>query len=456
MKSAIECPVIARYPFKKGNLDFHFENSIQLSKGLNLADPIVFQWQTSHKDRYSELKLSTSVLSWSVPSDATNLQNKFLQAVLPSLSIDFRITKFQKWLATVPEEFLLLPAPLNAMEGGLRIEIPASDSLLKTALLSLQMQGAEQELVLESKILADFREDDFQKSVLSPKLSLEFNLRKLALKLPRWNLRNAGPKLTLDSRFVDNLSKPAVARKEADKESRKLISQIRTRSPEPITLETNLLDEPLSLNLDLDWDGSDLSRLGVSLLPFKTEFLRRGIELEKFNFLMLRNEGELFSRRYIEGVVHFPLPNYRITARLEGHVENPVVTFSSDPPLPEDDIYSVLVFGQPMDALVGSQQDSVLAARQAMTAGLFSLTSLYFLGSTPVESIYFDPSSGEATASVRLWGASSVQVGGDAEEINKVQLRRSLGKGWYVKGGVSDLDENDENYGASVEKVISY
>jgi hypothetical protein len=436
----LRCPLQLRYPFARGMLEFDINNVLKLRAPADNLEQGHVDYLTEHAAKYTRLRLATGG-NYDLSHLRENKIKGLFDQLIPPLNAELEIQNIRDWLSTVPAEYTVLPAPLNSMNGDLRVVIAPSEGLRKVSNLSVKLKDKTQRLDFELITGADFRGKDF-----NPAIDVDFKLRNLALRLPQWNLRDPKPALFADSRFQ---------RAERDaprpvKESAPL--KIKTEVLNPVQITTNLIKPPLRILFDLDWQDGALAGLDVKLLPLKAEFLRRKFEVRSLHF---RTDGG-HSSSLINSEVRFFLPDYVVTANVEGTTEQPVLSLSSNPPLAENDIYSVLVFGKPMSALQNEEQSSLAAARQMFATGLFSLTSLYFLGSTPIESIYFDPETGEATARVRLDSKSSVSVGADARDVNRVEVRRSLGAGWYIQGGVKGLDQTQESYGGSVEKVISY
>ncbi len=436
----LDCPIKVQYPFTYGHVDFNLKNTIKISGDARNLHRGTFSHLTEHQDKFTKLHIHAET-AYDFSEGGTDLTKYFLNKMIPSLALNLELYKIRDWLSTIPEKYTMLPAPLNSMNGTIKLTVDKSDDLKKSAKLSLNIKDKTQRINFDLLAKANFDVPGH-----TPALDIDFTLKNLALRLPRWNFSDPKPRLFADSRFISG--KPVAS----PVKNKRAPLKLKTDALNPIRISSNLIKEQLRILFDVDWKDGVITRLDVKLLPLKAEFLRRKFEIESVHFRT--NAGK--SSNLIDATVRFFLPDYTINANVEGTTEQPVITLTSNPPLAENDIYSVLVFGKPMSALQAEQQNSLAAARQSFATGLFSLTSLYFLGSTPIESIYFDPNTGEATARVRLDSKSSISVGADTSDVNRVELRRSLGKGWYIQGGVSDLDQNNENYGGSVEKVISY
>src|SRR5690606_11102980 len=111
----------------------------------------------------------------------------------------------------------------------------------------------------------------------------------------------------------------------------------------------------------------------------------------------------------------------------------PRLKLYSDPPLPERDIYALLIFGRSPDALDMDQRQSVEEARAAAADGAIGLLSMFYLARTPIESVGYNPQSGQFTAKVDLGRGVSLNVGAGGETEERVGLRKRLGRHWTIE-----------------------
>src|SRR5690606_24136944 len=111
-------------------------------------------------------------------------------------------------------------------------------------------------------------------------------------------------------------------------------------------LSTNLLDEDLRLNFSLNIEKGNLKKSFIRMLPLKTTVFRRPIHVE---YAKVNLNPPL--EPVVEAQIKFPLPVYEVTFDVEGPISNPRYAFSSVPPLPQSDIFAVLLFGRPISDL---------------------------------------------------------------------------------------------------------
>lgn len=356
-----------------------------------------------------------------------------------------------------PRPFNVLPAPLNSMDGTIKVLITTSDtgkkeSVMIKAKTLIDLQGAEQVLLMELGT-------GLRLNLVTSKpetVLVDVDFKKVNLKLPRISKKSLPPQFTPDSRIKTGLS-PQAKKDQGKKPDMDLNLRLEAKEENSLQMASNLLDEPLRVNFDLNIEKGSLKNGFVKSLPLKTTVFKRPIKIPSmqinFNYPI---------EPVLIGQVVFLLPEYKITMDLEGPLSKPRYAFSSVPALSRNDIYSVLLFGRPMADLDPDDKRAAGQTNQVLAQGIMSLSVLYFLAGSPVEYIGYDPDSKSATAQFRLGSKSSLRVGGDSEGLNSTGIRRSIGKGWYIdtsatgsqKTGTSSSTARD--YGVLLEKILAY
>jgi autotransporter translocation and assembly factor TamB len=139
----------------------------------------------------------------------------------------------------------------------------------------------------------------------------------------------------------------------------------------------------------------------------------------------------------IAGNVSVKYADYQVLIQLVGTIDKPQILLKSDPPLPENQIIAVLIFGRPLDELDSDQTASVGSTQAAITDGAISLASLYLLASTPIQSVNYDPSSGAVSAKVRLGDGMSLNLGRSTQE-STIGIRKRIGRYWTLETDFSN------------------
>lgn len=356
----------------------------------------------------------------------------------------------------VPRPFNLLPAPLNSMNGTIKVLITTQDTKRNEAatikaITSIDLKSSEQ------VFLMDLGTDVLLNLVtLKPESILaNVDFKRVNLKLPRISKKSLPPQFTPDSRIKTN--KDLERKKEEKKSDMDMSFRLEATEEKSLHMSTNLLDQPLRLNFDLNVENGDLKTGYVKSLPLKTKVFKRPISIPS-----MRINFNYPVDPVILGQVIFLLPEYKITMDLEGPLKAPHYAFSSKPPLPLNDIYSVLLFGRPLQDLNPDDKQAANQTNQVLAQGIMSLSVLYFLSGSPVEYIGYDPESKAAEAQFRLGSKSSLKLGRDSEGMNTTGIRQSIGKGWYVDTSATNTQKNatKENsardYGVLLERIIAY
>lgn len=371
---------------------------------------------------------------------------RFLKELALNAKAQVRIENFKEnFERHVQEPYNTLPAPLNSLDGKAILELGFNEGLKSeevegAARLLVDMEGASQELEFEidGKGVIDL------KALRPGAIFIGGKLYKVVLQVPRLPKTSLPPQFFPDGRIHRQESEfnQSLAHKEETKSKMDLDMRIQALKEKSLSFDTNLLTSPLKLNMDLQIEASELVGGFVKVLPFKTEFFNRDVELEKFYISFDEPKAPK-----MEGQVLFDLPEYKVTLNLEGPLSSPRHTLSSDPPLPEEDIYAVLLFGRPMIDLEGGDKDAAQRTNQVLSQGILSIGVLYYLSDTPVQAIIYDPDSEKVQAQFGISEKASLTVGADS-----VGVRQSIGNGWYV-----DTSKNtDEGYGLMLERIIAY
>ncbi|MFP5385538.1 MAG: translocation/assembly module TamB domain-containing protein [Bacteriovoracia bacterium] len=378
---------------------------------------------------------------------------QFRKDILLKTSAVAVIKDLKKFIHTyVPEPYDELPAPLNTMNGAVEIRVTTdkagkNDVLIKAA-THLDLKGKTQTLDLTVDSTVPLNLLHFSRGILN--IGIDFS--KVVLQLPRLSRKQAPPQFFPDNRFK---TRPEPQSQTADKSTPSPISfNLEAENEQALHIRSNLIEEPLRLNFNLNVRGGEIKSGYVKILPLKTTVFKRPIEVKEFFVKFNAPQSPV-----VNAVILFPLPEYKITMKVEGPVSDPKYAFTSKPPLPQNDIYSVLLFGRPLEELSPDDKNSARQTNQILAQGILSLSVLYFLAGSPVDYIGYDPESRRATAQIGLGRRSSLRVGaGQGGGVTGV--RRSLGKGWYLDTSVQNTtgptDKRTRDYGVLLERIIAY
>lgn len=398
---------------------------------------------------------STPSLRWKWPLE---LQEN-LERILVSTNADLHLKSIKTHLSSeLKNQWDQLPSPLNNFNGPVHVQFKAKK--LSSELVNLNIQTninlshADQKLhiVTTPNFFFDLKNHSITRS------DIDLIFKEVKLQLPDIYLTEALPQIGPDSRIqtaaIEN-NKPSEKVPSPTKAPSLVHLDVKTPLHSPLKISTNLLEN--ALYIDLDMKVSNGSPHGdIQIRPFKTTILKRTIQHKKTSI-----EFEGGYTPTVHSTLHFPLPNYQIILKLEGPVNEPRPLLSSTPPLPEDDIISVLLFGEPLSALPDDEKAS--AANQTshiLSQGLLSLSVLYFLSDTPIRSIGIDPETQKISAQISLGQKNSLNLSTQEDGTQSVGVRRSIGKGWFIDTSMQkstlDAQSDQQNYGVLLERIISY
>lgn len=354
------------------------------------------------------------------------------------------------------ENFFQLPAPLNSMQGDLVFLLSFSpfnqEDFQAHFDFTIELEGHQQNLKISSLSTLPLFLSNESSSVFGI-LQTQMNIDRVNLRLPHWQAQPSTPQFVADARIVKDRASLKTSKKK-NPPAIDLDLHLKTQHNRPIKVTTNLLNSPIQLEVDLQVKGDQKSGM-IKVLPLNLEIFKRKISLQE---LVITLDDPALPQ--IKGLVQFHLPQYLISLQLEGTSEQMRHHFTSSPPLPQSDIYAVLLFGRPMTELSGDDRAAANQTQQILSDGLLSLSVLYFLSGGPIQSIGFNPDAQSVSAQIGLSKNSSLNVSTSASGQNRASVRRSLGSGWYIDTSVQNSthqsNTKQSDYGVLLEKIMAY
>jgi hypothetical protein len=395
-----------------------------------------------------ETKISTELLKKKI-----NVPEFLKQALLPAHGT-LKIEKLKSTLGSILKPpYNILPAPLNALEGSLKMDVKIEDAdgaenVLFKIKTSLDLAGAKQTIILDLK--TEIPMNLKTKNIRS--ITFGIDLKKVALLLPKLAKNKMPPQLKPDPRF--KLPEVRIANKRRLRKKIDFKVHLQALGDKALYIKTNLLDEVLRLKFDLEIEDGAITKGFIQALPLKTTIFRRPIIFQSVKIVF----NDLFAPE-LTALIEFHLPEYIITLNLEGPLSKPRQALRSTPPLSQDDIYAVLLFGQPLNGLATDDKTAAKSAGQILSQGILSLAVLYYFSGSPVQSLGYDPESKVLAAQIGLGTKNSLRVSSESGGLNTAGVRRSLGKGWYIDSSVQKTTSGNSgatDYGVLLERIIAY
>jgi hypothetical protein len=370
---------------------------------------------------------SAPMESWKVESD---------------VDVDFLIKEFSKLVKVMQDTPWPVPAPLNVLEGEVEFSLNGHMSNIAEfgrfpAKLETRLSSADQRIYIESEGEVRIGRKGGEEEA---DLELDVALTDVQLQLP--NLSLAGlPRLTPDGRII--LEEQAIDKKWESSLPFKYKAHVSTPKEKPVRILSNLTPEYVPINVDLDVENGKVDGF-VKIGKFPVRMFGRKALVERLNFT-LREPRE---NSEVEGRLSMEFPDMKVIVKIAGTIEQPLISFDSDPPVPQGDILSTLLYGEPLDQIDVDQASTVNSMNAAAADRAMALTSFFLLGSTPIQSIAYNPQTKVFSARVKLGKKTSLNVGA-GEDQKSAGLKRRLGKGWSISTGVEKDDDSSNTAGTA-------
>jgi hypothetical protein len=277
-------------------------------------------------------------------------------------------------------------------------------------------------------------------------------IESIRITLPDLKVLEPTPLVKNDPRLV-SAAKEQKELKQKEKEE----SGIQTESP--VDLVWKIKTAPSGIRIyheilkpyapiEANWEIGDQKNGSVELKPFEIEYLNRTAKVETLKFYQRPGDSKF---RY-DGRLVIVKTDYTVFVNIIQDGEKPKVVLTSDPPLEQGDIISVLLFNQTSSELDTDQTSSVASTQSAVTSRALGLFSILALSSTPVEAVNFNPATGIYSARVKLANGLTATVGTDWDKTQEVALRKRLGKNFVLSTILqSDPETNSETRKTLIE-----
>jgi hypothetical protein len=375
-----------------------------------------------------------------------------------TLNSDFAVDvdHFEKVVTYLQGTSLAIPAPFNSLQGHLSCSLRGSVSSKKgTAMLPLVCttnlhDGIQTiETALEGKVTTELG---------SGKTNIDFDvtLDHVTIAAPEIEVTAKLPKLRPDPRFIDGLDPDGFfqdgewidPQRTPPPPSRETALQITYRvrvktGRQPFRIATGLADGDVPLNFNLLLVGDQPIQGYVAAQPFTVTVVKKkiGVQLARINF-------QADGMKPIDAEFTLEKTNQKITVTVFGTVARPRYQITSDPPLSEADAVAGILYNT--TDLNAAQQTSVAETRAAMADGAIGLISMFFLASTPVESVGYNPHTGIFSANVRVREGVSLQVGSNFEGEKRIGIVKNLWGKWSFEAFALSGTTEEEGRGVAM------
>lgn len=355
-----------------------------------------------------------------------DFSNSSIKILAYNFQADLKIPEFSHWKEFWKKTNFAVPAPLHVLTGPITAQVKLENGNKELALanftLNTDLHSSNQALVLEDKaqikIQNPFGPD--RKIDIDSRLALS----DIQLEAPPLRLESP-PQFLPDSRFLTDAS----GRSQEPPAPSSTSWRLQIDSVKPVRISTNMLPVPVPLSVNVVLKSSSPMEGRFGVLPMPLNIFKKKAVVEKLNVTYSGGSkvGEL------DGLLTHRTPEVLIRVLLLGNTENLRVDFQSDPPLSEQQILAVFLYNKSLTELSEEEANSTQNLSQAMSDGALGLFSLFFLSSTPIQSVGYDPVSQNYSARVGIDEKTTLSVGSDFADVREFGVRRRLGGQWALR-----------------------
>ncbi|MGE0527601.1 MAG: translocation/assembly module TamB domain-containing protein [Bdellovibrionales bacterium] len=362
--------------------------------------------------------------------------------IFPTLDSTLHIQSYQGLRRYLDAKGLIIPAPLDVLNGEIHIEAQSQVTRTSTqsrtpvhVAVNLASPNQKVDLQITTTLVLDseLRNLDVFVDVLVNALELE---------LPPLDPIAGLPKVISDPRFLfqppPSKQAKVAAKGKAQGFKVRFYFAAQTASPGVVKLLSKYADPfiPLTLNLKRSLSG-DLDGF-VKIEPFEIHYLRRTVHVEQLRVVMpTRDDANI----PVDGRFRVNQTQYRIFVDVSGTLRAPSIKLSSDPYLPRSEIISVLLYDRTTDQLAGGDTDAVGNFEAALADRAIGLFGLWAFASTPIRSFSYNAVTKVYSATVNLGGGVTATVGTTWEEAAHLEVRKRVSKRWVL---TASWDPNQE------------
>jgi hypothetical protein len=371
---------------------------------------------------------------------AVDVEKKELQQLdLRQLELLLKIPAIENIAKILARSLWALPAPVGVLKGPLQLQVTSqtgnilANELQISAQLNTDLNSQRQ--VLKTQTMAQMTIDLKKPLVI---LQGDLSLQDVRLELPYIGLE-APPQFKPDPRFIKGKSV-----KVTQEPTRPSVFELKDftihTNDRPVLLFTRLLPNPIPVNIKYQIQSPMALSGEVSLGKMDFEVFRKKAVLEKFNVTKFKDS----SVQDLDGLITHRTSEVKIEILVVGTTEKPRIEFLSDPPLSRQQIISILLFNKSLQQLADDEKSTAGQLDQALLSEAFGLASLFLLSSTPIESVYFDPTTQSYVARVKIDDSTSVSLGSDFDASQQVTLRRRLGGPWSISTALQQSKNSED------------
>ncbi len=424
------------------NLDFIIETDLETSLLPSLDAPV----SGSLKIDLSPITQDLLNLHGRLAADFAGIPSQYPKdwKLLTDVDVALRFPYFRKVVAALEKTAFAVPAPFAVLDGEIELALRGKTDLIQgdgkiPFELRTDLKSAEESLKTEGKGNLSYLYMPNQDANLAQRrngrFEFDLELTDVAVSLPRFGFAGL-PLLFMDKRI----------RQPQDYLTRKKTTfdyAVHIHTSNPIRVSSNLARDRVPVTVDLNLSPKGVTGT-VGIAASTLRVFNQNAELRELK-IALKDPQEASE---VTGRIHTTYEYYKIDLYILGTLSKPRLVLESVPPLSEDQLLSILMYGQPFEDLDATKSSTVSNTSAAFSQGVVGLGSFLLLASTPIKSVTYDPTTGAFSASLSLGGGTLLKVA-TQETKQQVGLRKSLSGNWSVNTYLENDKESQKQTGVT-------
>ena len=367
-----------------------------------------------------------------------------------ALDSHLSINHFSNVVKSLRSTDLAIPAPFNTLVGKIGCDLKGKIQLNdKTANVPIACQtnlsGPKQSIDIVSQGVFRLLMHD---EGVQPDLEMLVTLEDVALQLPDIKVAQGVPALKSDSRIVDEVDFTEKTEVGPEGKSKTLplnYNIVIKNGSNPIKIYSPDIASFIPVAVDLKLLSSAGMSGEIAIQPFEIKIFNKTTKISHITLTFIPDEPI-----GIDALIVVPRVDSDVLVSVYGNSLEPKYKIYSDPPRAESEVMASLMYGQSGDGLSSDKQRSVSETQAAIADGAIGLISMFYLASTPIQSVGYNPSSGVFSAAVEVREGVSLSIGTSQEGRNQVGVSKRLGGNWSIETFAVKNRESDTNKGVAM------
>lgn len=356
--------------------------------------------------------------------------------VIPQLNCEAQVYDFQSILPIFENYKIQIPAPLNTLNGTLRLQaIGAVSQDQKITRLPGQLEVDLKSLKNHIKFKSDVMIAELNNDYSKAHIQVSAKIQDFQVELPALGPVGPRAKSIPEKKALKVLSKIAKSNKKDDENTSEKKSkfemsfdlQLETAQKNAIRLFSSHFKPHLPLTLSFRNSPNEKSESYVHAEAFDAKYFKRDLHVEKFRMDLNNADEDLIS---VDGRYVIKKTQVTVYVDVKGNIKSPNIKFGSIPELAEGDIIAVLLYDKTTDQLTAAEVETEALVEGAVSNRSLGLLSLWALSSTSLRSFSFNPNTKIYNATVSLDDDTTTDIGSAWESSVLTELHKRVSKKW--------------------------